>query len=749
MMPSNMLAKRILKLLGASDYKPIRLNQLAEAIGIGESDRPEFDATCLALINRGRVVLTQDESIVLCASAGNVVGMYQANPRGFGFVIPCTADSPADVYVSAGNTGGAITGDIVTARVKKRGKRGGRMRFEGTIVGILERGQTRFVGELRKESEQWLVVPEGNTPPSAIVVAGPGAINARPGDQVVAEISRYPDRPTELRGAVIGVLGRSGGVGVDAVSIAEQYGLTREFGEAVLREARYCAEGYSAGAELLKREDLRKLTIITIDPPEAKDFDDAVSITRGEGGSTELGVHIADVSHFVREGGRLDVEARKRSTSVYLSSLVIPMLPEALSSDVCSLQERKTRLTKSVFITYDRVGRVRGFRLANSVIRCTKRLTYEQASNILSGRPGRTSAKVVALLKDMERLARRIQGRRLREGMLVLDLPEVELVYNTQGHVIDAVPADRSPAHTIIEMFMVEANEAVARLLADRGVPYLRRIHDAPDATGAEALRKLVRAMGYALPRKIDRGALTALLDLARDKKEKHAVHLAVLRSMQQARYSPLRIGHYALASNDYCHFTSPIRRYPDLTVHRLVDAHLSGTLADALSSGRIPSLEELVSLGNHCSDNERRAEAAERELRLVLVLRLLQTHIGEEVSGTVTGFSKQGVFVQVDRFLVEGLVPFDALPGGWWDVDVDRGLATGPRPGQKIKLGDTLRVVVSDIKLATRRLELTPAAEFNPAVSAHGTERRPAGRRRQGRRAARRRIRPPNRRQR
>jgi ribonuclease R len=714
-MPSDLFAERILRFINARGYKPRRLGELAEAMGIGEAEQGDFRAACKALMKTGRVVLGSENALMLSGPPGKVVGTFRGNPRGFGFVIPDTPNAHGDLYVPPDKTGGALTGDTVAARVVKRGKRGGHMRYEARVTAIVQRGQSRFVGELRRELGRWFVVPDGNTLHVPITVGDPGAKGARPGDQVVIEIIQYPGAAREAKGVIVKVLGKRGEPGVDAASIIEQYGLPGDFDEAVAKEAHTAASAYDPRrAAAGEREDLRGLTVITIDPADARDFDDAISLTKRRGGAVELGVHIADVAHFVPEGGAIDSTARERSNSVYLPGLVIPMLPEVLSNGVCSLQERQTRLTKSVFITYDRQGCVKGARVANTVIRSTKRLTYEQATAVIEGRSGRLSAKVVALMKDMESLARAIRTRRLQEGMFELDLPDIEMVYDDDGQVVDVAPEDTSFSHKIIEMFMVEANEAVSRLLTAEGLPHLRRIHERPRDLSLSNLRRFLSAVGHALPAGADRFAVQALLDEVRGTDEAFAVHLAVLRSMQQAEYAPKRAGHYALASEDYCHFTSPIRRYPDLAVHRLLDAYLKGALSESGGRARCPSEVELRELGSKCTTNEQRAEAAERELKLVLVLRLLDKRIGDAMNGIVTGVANVGVFVQLERYLVDGLLPFELLPDDWWEVDPTHGCVVGQRSGHRIKVGDRLKVSINQVHLSTRRLDLALAQRLD-----------------------------------
>jgi ribonuclease R len=706
-LPSNKYTDRILSFIKAKDYRPKKVRELAEAMGIGLEEMGDFHDACRAMMRTGRIVLGAKNAVMLPARSDRVVGTFRLNPRGFGFVVPSTPSDHGDLFVPPGSTGGAITGDTVSAKVLKKGKRSGKMIFEGRISDILQRGQSRFVGELRSGFNRWFVVPDGNTLHVPIVVDDPSAKGGKSGDQVVVEILTYPTERTDARGVVVKVLGKRGQPDVETQSIIEQFQLPQEFNEEVLAETREVVDAYDAAREAKEREDLRKLTIITIDPEDARDFDDAISLTESSDGTFELGVHIADVAHFVRDGGALDTEARDRANSIYLPGTVIPMLPELLSNGVCSLQERQPRLTKSVFITYDKAGKVKATRFANTVIKSTKRLTYEQATRVIEGKPGRMSAKVVSLLKSMERLARIIRERRLRDGMLELDLPEVELVFDDEGRPVNVEPADTSFSHKIIEMFMVEANEALAELFNKLNIPALRRIHDDPEDLSDGSLREFLRVLGHNLPKNADRFDLQTLLDEVRGHDDAFAVHLAILKSMKQAEYSPKQIGHYALASKHYTHFTSPIRRYPDLTIHRLLARYLRGDFKHSRDRWDIEDEAELTQLGSLCSANERRAEAAERELKLVFILKMLEKRIGDQFAGIVTGIANIGAFVQIEHYLIDGLLPFDQLPEDWWEVDATRCAAVGQRTGHRITVGDRLKVVINRVHLPTRQLEL------------------------------------------
>ncbi len=724
-MPSEAFAERILKIVHARGYKPRALHELAEALGIGVDEQGDFHAACKALTKSGRIVLGSRNAVMLPDPPGRLYGSFRANARGFGFVVPDIPNAHGDIYVPAPKTGGAMTGDRVAVEVRKRGKRGGQMQYEGRVTSVLQRSQSRFVGRLQQQAGRWFVVPNGATLHAPILIDDPGAKRVRVGEEVVIEIIQYPTERAPARGVIVKALGASGEPGVDERSIIEQYQLPGEFPEPVIEEARQVVAGFDPEIEAKQRENLKGLTIVTIDPDDARDFDDAISLVRLEDGLFELGVHIADVARFVTEGGALDAEARRRGNSVYLPGMVIPMLPEVLSNGVCSLQERQPRLTKSAFVVYDKKGAVRAARFSNTLIHSTKRLTYRQATAVLDGKPGRTSAKVVRLLHDMEQLARVIQTRRRREGMLSLQLPDVEVVLDDSGRPVDVTPEDTSFSHTIIEMFMVEANEAVARLMVSRNVPCLRRVHDNPSELKDGSLRRLVRMLGHELPPSASRHDLQHLLDDVQGKPEAFAINLAILRSMQQAEYSPALIGHFALASEHYCHFTSPIRRYPDLTVHRLLDKFVRGQQTGESSLGALPNEEELSSLGAQCSATERRAEAAERELKQVHVLRLMQNRIGDHLEGVVTGVAQVGVFVQVDYYLIDGLIRLEDLGDDWWDVDAAHGCVVGQRSGRRFRIGDRMEVLVDSIDVARRQLNLaTPHQAERRGRSSESSDR-------------------------
>ena len=719
-MSSERLTERILKFVARSEYRPRQARALARAMGIAEDEYGDFHDSVKALTKSGRVVLGTSNALVLPQPDGEVFGCYRANPRGFGFVIP---DSPlvrGDLFIPEGQAKGALTGDVVRARIRKRGKRDGKKTlYEGRIIEVVSRGAGKFVGELQHQFGKWFVRPDGNTFHGPIFIGDARVKRAKPGDQVVVEITEFPSAGRDARGVILEVLGKRGAPGVDLLSVMRQYGYPTEFPEEVLADARRVTAAYDPAAEARHREDLRNTTVITIDPDTARDFDDAISLTHLSGGKIELGIHIADVAHYVEVGGPLDREARDRSNSVYFPNHVIPMLPEVLSNGLCSLQEGQPRLAKSAFVTFDRRGRVVAERFANCVIHSAKRLTYQQATEILGGRTRGHSRKVVALLKDMESLARVLQKRRIRDGMLVLNLPDVEVVLNDDGEVVGVKPEDTAFSHTIIEMFMIEANEAVGRLFRELGVPNLRRVHPEPEERAVESLGRFLGALGLKTPKTVDRSTLQKLLAGAAGGAKEYAVNLAVLRSMSRAIYSPKPTGHFALASEDYVHFTSPIRRYPDLTIHRLLDAHLRGALGKRKGRRSCPTTVALEALGDMCSTNERQAEAAERALKLIYILRLLEKRIGDTFTGIITGVTSFGMFVQLPEYLVEGLLRFSDLADDWWEVDAQAGCVIGQRTGVRLTIGDSLTVKIAAVDLVTRQVDLALAKAL--------TKRKPA----------------------
>ena len=700
------LEKRIIELLKHPDYRPLKAGQLARALAVSPEDYPQFKQTLEHLRRAGHIVIGAGNLIMPPALSGLIIGTFRANRKGFGFVMPLEPTSHDDLFVPEGAAGGAMTGDTVTARVVSKSKRAGLPRYTGQVIDILERANNRFVGTLLKEPDGWIVQPDGSSFVKPISVDDVGAKNARQKDKVVVEILSYPTGKYLARGVIIEVLGRAGQYEAETQSIIRRYHLPSGFDADCLDQAHEAAGGFDP-EQLDGRGDITDKVIITIDPPDAKDFDDAISLERDARGNWILGVHIADVSHFVPADSPLDAEAKNRGNSIYLPGRTLPMLPEVLSNGVCSLQPGQKRSVKSVYLTYDPEGNVLSRKFANSIMCSTQRLTYQQADKILKGHTKDAKPGVLELLKNMETLSRTIEIRRIKNGMIHLDLPETELVIDKSGRVVDAHPADASYPHTIIEMFMVETNEAVASLLDRLNVPFIRRIHPEPDALSVKNLAQLVRGFGFSMPRNPGRAAIQDLLAAVKGADCELAINLAVLRSLEKARYAPLNIGHYALASTHYCHFTSPIRRYADLLVHRTLQCHLQNRLDRAK---QIAAGQDLLQMGEHITFTEQRAEDAEKDLTKVLILQMLSKRIGDELDCVVTGLTNFGVFVQSRKFGIEGLIRKEDLGPDQWQYNERAHCITGERSGYTVRLGQSVKVRIDSVNIPARQLNLFPA---------------------------------------
>ena len=607
-------------------------------------------------------------------------------------------DRSQDIHVAAVAALDAASGDTVRVRLSKaRDVR--RPGLSGEIIEIVKRRTTRFVGSYFEATDLGWVQIDGTGFARPVAVGDPGAKGVRPHDKVVVEMVRFPTHLRDGEGVVVEVLGKAGAAGVDTLTIIHEFGLPGEFPEAALDDARRQADRFDESVPSGRR-DLTDRTIVTIDPVDARDFDDAISLERVERGHWLLGVHIADVSHFVREGSPLDQEARNRGTSVYLPDRVIPMIPEIVSNNLASLQPGKVRYARTCWIEFTPDGVPVHAAEEPTAIKSRRRFTYEEVDVFLADPDTATVAmtpEVRALLGRMRDLARILRSRRMARGALQLEMPEVKIDLDRDGRVTGAHVVENTESHQIIEEFMLAANEAVANALAAAGAGFLRRIHPQPDPRKLRQLTEFVSELGFEVDTLESRFELQRLLDMARGKPEEHAVHYAVLRSLTRAAYGPQEDGHYALASDCYCHFTSPIRRYPDLTVHRALAA---------IAKGRRPPAEGLMTLGAECSELERRAESAERELIKLKLLLFLSKQIGVEMDAVVTGVEAFGLFVQGLAIPAEGLVPLDALPDDSYRYDRASHTLSGRRPGQSFRLGDRVRVAVARVDLERRTLD-------------------------------------------
>ncbi|TWT99107.1 Ribonuclease R [Botrimarina colliarenosi] len=650
-----------------------------------------------------------------------VVGTLRRISSGDAFVrpqgTPPSAERDLDIFVPEKQSGDAANGDIV--RLSLSSRPGPRGKATGKVVDIVERATSTFVGTYVETDGMAMVEIDGKVFGDPIYVGDPGAKGAKEGDKVVIDMVRFPSQVRNGEAVITRVLGDRGAPGVDTLSIKYEYDLPGDFPEEVLEDSRKQAalfdESIPAG-----RRDLTGEVIVTIDPLTARDFDDAISLKKLSNGHWELGVHIADVSHFVQPKSPLDREAYDRATSVYLPDEVVPMLPEIISNNLASLQPDHIRYAMTAVLEMTADGAAVHCEVFKSAIKSRRRFTYEEVDGYLvakklvgpdsplAGQPGSLpeglSPEVDQLLGQMFELAMILRKRRFERGALELSMPEVKIDLDKEGRVSGAHVEQNTESHQVIEEFMLAANIAVAHKLADAGLLFLRRVHGSPDPRKSRALTEFIRSLGMPVDNLQDRFELQEVLNSVKGDPRQHAVNFATLRSMQKAVYSPEDEGHYALAADCYCHFTSPIRRYPDLTIHRLLEAlnqHQAGA-----GPKPVNEMATLVQQGDHCSDREGRAAGAERELKKVKLLNYLSDKIGLEMDGVITGVEKFGVFIMGRDMPAEGFIHITALGDDYYNFDRASHSIVGRRAGNAFRLGDAVRVVVANVDVDSRELD-------------------------------------------
>lgn len=726
----------MLTLLREESYQPVKLSALGRKLNLPRSQHEALREVLRELHRQGAIELGKGRSIRIAPQKGEFVGLFHAIRKGGGFVRPKPGGAKfPDIHIRADRAADAASGDVVLVAILRpgRGPRGP----EGRIVEVIERASQEFVGTYFLRGSEAFVHVDGTVFHEPIYVGDPGVKGAQDGDKVVFEMLRFPSAELFGEGVIREVLGPRGDPDAETKSVLRQFKIPDEFSPDALAEARTEARRFEEARTDPHRLDLTASTIVTIDPTDARDFDDAVSLERDEQGFWRLGVHIADVAEFVRPGTALDAEARSRGTSVYLPGKVVPMLPELLSNGLASLQEDRPRFTKSVFVEFDAEGRITAVDFANSVIRVTRRLTYDEVQQFFD-KPGRHRKdfvpEVAQLLERLRELASLLRERRRRRGFLELSMPEPRVQMDADGRVTGAVYLLQDEAHRLIEEFMLTANEAVAQKLADEGLAFLRRVHENPDPLKLRVFAEFARSLGIEIKDPESRFELQRVANETRGKPEEAAVHYAMLRSMKEAIYSPEEEGHYALASPCYCHFTSPIRRYPDLTIHRMLDALIR------VGKARFDRAELLV-LGEHCSYTERRAAKAERELTKLKILNFLSDKVGTELDMIITGVEDFGFFAQARTIPAEGLVHVRTLPDDYYVYEASTHTLSGRRTGNEFRLGAQVRCVIAKVDLNQRQLDLrlaegdaaprpapAPRATKGQRVSPRKKSQRPAG---------------------
>ena len=685
---------------------PIEIHRRA---GFAGADLQQVADSLRGLCRQGRIVRLKKNHYALPDRQNLATGRVHAHPDGYGFLILEDRDAE-DLYINRREMRRVMHGDRVMARIERKSRGGSETR----IIQVLERAHTRLIGTYNEIDRHGYLIPmDARIGP---VRLNTGGKKPEEGKVIAAEISRYGTALSPAEAQVAKVIGDPDDPEVQAQSVVFRYGLSESFPSAVYQEANRISHAI-ASEEIDARTDLRSLPIVTIDGENARDFDDAVYVRR-QGGGYELYVSIADVAAYVAPESALDEEAHARATSVYFPDRAIPMLPEALSNGICSLNPNEDRLTKTACIEFNGRGEVTGSRFFNSVICSHERMTYTDVRRILVDRNPETLERyrdLVAQFELMEELALLIYEQRKARGNLDFDLPEAEIILDVQGAPENIVRAERNIAHRIIEEFMIAANEAVARNLTQKNLPLLYRVHEGPDQDALEALAPFLLSLGYRLPLKKDKISpleFQKLLESARGRPEERVLNRVLLRSMKQAVYQPENIGHFGLASACYTHFTSPIRRYPDLIVHRMFDRALHREKLKP--DEREDLLRYLQEAGKHSSERERHAMDAEREMVDLKKAQFMMNKIGEEFAGYITTLASFGFFIELDEYFVEGLVKLSSLTDDDYDYYEKEYVIKGRRHGRKFRLGDNLRVKVARINAFRSEIdfELLPKAE-------------------------------------
>lgn len=688
-------------------YQPMKPKAIHKSLEMEPEDYPLVRKAVKRLVLQGKLAYGGNHLVVapemISGDPKLTRGTFRQAAAGFGFVRPVPTGKLAaveDIFIPASATGSAMEGDLVQVRVRssRRGQ-------EGEVVDILERARRQFAGSFEIKDGCPVVWLDGVTVGSPVDVGDVRGLPVEQGDKVVVELVKFPDGMSAGEGVILEVLGSSKNPAVDTLAVMRQYGLPDEFPDEVIEQARVAADQFVEGEIPEDRRDLTKVPTLTIDPFDARDFDDAISLSRNEKGHWELMVHIADVAHFVPVGSILDEEAKNRATSVYLPDRVIPMLPELISNHLASLQPDKVRMTKSVLMEMTDDGTVVHQEVFNSVIHNDQRLTYEQVDQFLENPEPwkeRLSAETFSLLGSMHQLAMVLRGNRNDDGALELHMPEIKIELDKSGKVRGAKITEHTESHQIIEEFMLAANQAVATWLDGLDIPFLHRVHAPPERRKLQKLNQFMRDLGVKCESLESRFEVQRILKSVRGKPTEYAVNYAVLKSMSKAVYQPELEVHYALQFEHYCHFTSPIRRYPDLQVHRTVDrlVRQQKPVADPLPV--------LITLGHHCSDKEQNAEWAEREIIKIKLLHFLNKRIGESMPGVISGVTPEGFYVRGTKFPAEGFVSVKSLPDDRYRFERRGQVLEGFRGGNRFRLGDELTVKIHEIDLARRVLLLT-----------------------------------------
>ena len=702
------IKKRIVSFINDDKYKPMTLTEIGIALGLENSQ--EIMNVMRELIEDMYIILTKKDRIISPNQAGIFVGKFISHRKGFGFVESDKEDE-RDLYIPSKDVNGAMHGDRVLAEITREAS-GGR-RAEGKVINVIKRVKTQIVGTFKPHEHFAFVIPRGNELRTDVYIQEKHFNGAMEDDVVVVEITQWAKDDKKPEGKIVEVLGYKGNRGIEIESIIREHDLPLEFPQKVLDNANHVAVPIPQ-EEYERRRDLRDKTIFTMDGADAKDLDDAIQVELLDNGNFMLGVHIADVTHYVKEKSNLDKEALKRATSVYLVDKVIPMLPKQLSNGVCSLNPNEDKLTLSVFMEINNKGEVVNSNIEETIIKSKARMVYTDVSDILENNDRELKIKYTDLVDDFrlaEKLAKILMKKREKRGALDFNFPEPYIHLDSNGNVENIEPYERRIANKIIEEFMLITNETVAEYFYWLGLPFVYRIHETPSSSKMEALNKFIHNYDILIKgdmEEVHPKAIQKIIKSIEGKKEEKVISSLILRSLKQAKYSPDCSGHFGLAAKYYCHFTSPIRRYPDLQIHRIIKEFINNY---GISSGRQNKLKDIVlKASEQSSEMERKAEVAERDIDKYYKCLYMQNKIGEEFEGIVSGVTHFGFFVELPD-TVEGLVPIESLTEDYYEYDeskhelVGQGIGTDEMHIIAYRIGDTVRVKVDSVNVDAREI--------------------------------------------
>lgn len=700
---SEILEERKDKIVGFVNddaYKPMRVSDILMFLQVPTKDRDLFYQLINELIQEGRLVLTKKEKVMTPEKLNMILGTFISNAKGFGFVVP-DKEMDSDIFIPASMTNGAMHKDKVWCVINNQNGR----RPEGEIVKILERGMKQIVGTFEESKGFGFVVPDDKKMAQDIFISKENTHGAVTGHKVVVKITKPPTDRRSPEGRVVEILGHINDPGVDIISIIRQYELPVDFDDKIYSQIEKI-ENEVDPAEFEGRKDLRDEIMVTIDGEDAKDLDDAVCVKKLENGNYRLGVHIADVSNYVTENSPLDKEALKRGTSVYLVDRVIPMLPHKLSNGICSLNEGVDRLAMSCIMEIDQSGKVVNHEICESVIKVTRRMSYTVVYDLLTNENSEYKEEykdLIPMFKEMEELRDILLKKRIKRGAIEFDFPEAKIILDENGKPIDIKPYERNVATSIIEEFMLAANETVAEEYYWLELPFIFRTHEEPDEEKIDKLSEFIGKLGYVLKGSATHPkVLQKILEKSHNTPEDMVINKVVLRSLKQARYTADNEGHFGLAAKYYCHFTSPIRRYPDLQIHRIIKANLRGLL----SPKKISALsKKMPDVAKQCSLRERVADEAERETDDLKKVEFMKDKVGEIFDGIISGVMSWGIFVELPN-TIEGLVAARNLEDDYYIFEEENMRFIGERTHKTYTIGDKVKVKLVRANMEEKNLD-------------------------------------------